>query len=187
MKDKVTLQFLTRTQTNPQVCDASMRFAGDVAFEVEGQARELLPLRHNVCEFCLVSYGASAVAAEVAPRQFVRYTISDGSPCAFDCCNFFRLLCETFLQFWCSGQGTGACFPCFRELLHSFSSWSRPHPLWCPMQVVRYDAVGDGPLWSSSNSIPNEADVPPCGRCGQTRKFEFQVCAANCNYLCVHD
>ncbi|CAM9865841.1 unnamed protein product [Pylaiella littoralis] len=42
-------------------------------------------------------------------------------------------------------------------------------------QVVRYDAVGAGPLWSSSNGIPTEADVPPCGRCGQTRKFEFQV------------
>eukprot|EP00752_Nemacystus_decipiens_P006360 g5734.t1 len=42
-------------------------------------------------------------------------------------------------------------------------------------QVVRYDPVGAGPLWSSSNGIPREDDVPPCGRCGRARKFEFQV------------
>ncbi|CAM9111042.1 unnamed protein product [Ectocarpus sp. 13 AM-2016] len=42
-------------------------------------------------------------------------------------------------------------------------------------QVVRYDAAGAGPLWSSSKKIPEEADVPPCARCGRTRKFEFQV------------
>ncbi|CAM9788049.1 unnamed protein product [Hapterophycus canaliculatus] len=42
-------------------------------------------------------------------------------------------------------------------------------------QVVRYDAVGAGPLWSSSKSVPAEADVPPCVRCGRARKFEFQV------------
>lgn len=40
---------------------------------------------------------------------------------------------------------------------------------------MRYDAVGAGPLWSSSNGVPEEADVPPCSRCGRARKFEFQV------------
>lgn len=42
-------------------------------------------------------------------------------------------------------------------------------------QVVRYDAVGAGPLWCSSNGVPEKIDVPPCPRCGRARKFEFQV------------
>ncbi|CAM9264410.1 unnamed protein product [Laminaria digitata] len=42
-------------------------------------------------------------------------------------------------------------------------------------QVVRYDETGGGPLWSSSNGLPGKSDVPPCPRCGQARKFEFQV------------
>lgn len=32
-KDKITLQFLTRTQTNPQVCEVLMSFGGVVLSE----------------------------------------------------------------------------------------------------------------------------------------------------------
>lgn len=45
-----------------------------------------------------------------------------------------------------------------------------------PSQVLRYCfAEGASALWPSASGVPGPGDVPPCGRCGGPRRFEFQV------------
>jgi len=45
-----------------------------------------------------------------------------------------------------------------------------------PSQVLRYCfAEGASALWPSAARVPGPGDVPPCGRCGGPRRFEFQV------------
>ena len=45
-----------------------------------------------------------------------------------------------------------------------------------PSQVLRYCfSEGAAPLWPSASRVPGARDIPPCGRCGGPRRFEFQV------------
>lgn len=42
-------------------------------------------------------------------------------------------------------------------------------------QIIRYCRGREGPIWVSSENIPDEKDIPNCS-CGAKRIFEFQVC-----------
>lgn len=68
-----------------------------------------------------------------------------------------------------------------------------------PAQCLRYcfssrNSGGSGygyahgnvhPIWPSCHNIPGPADIPKCERCGEERKFEFQVMPQLINHLGV--
>ncbi|NWY01077.1 PDCD2 protein, partial [Nothoprocta ornata] len=53
-----------------------------------------------------------------------------------------------------------------------------------PEQIIRYCRGGEGPLWVSSENIPEEKDIPNCS-CGAKRIFEFQIMPQLLNHLQV--
>ncbi|KAG1681100.1 hypothetical protein FOA52_015540 [Chlamydomonas sp. UWO 241] len=54
----------------------------------------------------------------------------------------------------------------------------------CPGQCLRYCfSEAASPLCPSPAGIPDAASIPPCGRCGGPRVFEFQVMPQLLNYL----
>ncbi|NXF36509.1 PDCD2 protein, partial [Nyctibius bracteatus] len=53
-----------------------------------------------------------------------------------------------------------------------------------PEQIIRYSRGGKGPIWVSSENIPEEDDIPNC-LCGARRIFEFQIMPQLLNHLQV--
>ncbi|KAM9608657.1 programmed cell death protein 2 isoform 1-T1 [Morphnus guianensis] len=53
-----------------------------------------------------------------------------------------------------------------------------------PEQIIRYCRGGEGPIWVSSENIPDEKDIPNCS-CGAKRIFEFQIMPQLLNHLQV--